>query len=207
MCLEVYFTFIASAFVLIIVPGPTNMVIVSSSMKHGFKSSIWTVAGAALSHTLFLSITCLGLAAVLLASAQIFEIIRWFGVLYLIWLGIKLLISKDTQFHTGNKPVKTSAHSLFLQGLTVNTTNPKALIFYSAFFPPFINPKLLVTPQLIILGSTFIMIFLIVALFHGYIADRIRILFSKPEHIILQNRISGVFLIGAGLLLATVKRN
>lgn len=207
MSIELYLSFVTAAVILIIIPGPTNMVVVSSSMKFGFKKSVWTVIGATASHTFFFAVTSLGIAAILLASAKVFELIKWIGVVYLIFHGIKLWISGDVQHETGKSESKTSASYLFLQGFAVNTTNPKALIFYSAFFPPFVNPASPAMPQLLLMGFTFITIFMLTALFHGYIADRAQAFFYKPRQIILQNRIAGSLLIGAGLLLAVTKRN
>lgn len=204
---ELYFAFVTAAIILIIIPGPTNMVIVSSAMKFGFKRSIWTMMGAALSHSLFFLITCLGVATLLLASAELFEFIRWVGVVYLIWLGVKLWMTKEVDFNGDKRQQAASPGSLFLQGFAVNTTNPKALIFYSAFFPPFVNPDAPVAPQLITMGITFVSIFILNALCHGYIANLARTFFQNPRRIMMQNWIAGTLLIGAGVLLAGAEKN
>ena len=91
------------------------------------------------------------------------------------------------------------------KGFTVNTTNPNALIFYAAFFPPFLNPSVPVAPQLLVMGATFVSILIVVALIYALIADRSRTLFTTPKQRKTQSRISGSLLIGAGVLLATVR--
>ncbi len=205
MTIETFLAFITAATVLIIIPGPTNMVVVSSALRCGFKRSLWTVLGAAVSHAVFFSITSAGLATVLLASASVFEWIRWIGVGYLIWLGIRQWTSSVSTMEEDGSQLVVSAWSLFLQGFAVNTTNPKALVFYAAFFPPFVNPNAPVVPQLILMALVFIIIFMILATTHSFAAAQARTLMTDPRHVKLTNRIAGSFLLGAGVLLAVVR--
>lgn len=206
MSIETYLAFILASFVLIIIPGPTNMVVVSSSILYGFKSSLWTVAGAALSHTLFFVVASAGLAAILMASAQVFIVLKWFGVCYLVWLGLTQILSKEPRAGSIANKNRESIGSLFLRGITVNSTNPKALVFYSTFFPPFINPNLSLLQQLLILGTTFVTIFIAVAAFHAWSAEKLGGVFRSGSKLRLVKKTSGAILVGAGVLLATVNR-
>lgn len=206
MTLDIYLAFLVAATVLIIIPGPTNMVVVSSAMKAGFRQSLWTISGAAVSHAFFFSITSLGLATLLIASARFFEWLRWIGAGYLVWLGLRYWMASHVPREPRSARTAGRALSLFLQGFTVNTTNPKALVFYTAFFPPFINLRASVGPQLFLLGMTFVTIFISVAMAHAYGATRARELFRSPSLIRLQNRIAGSLLIGAGVFLALTYR-
>ena len=205
MTTETFLAFIVAATVLIIIPGPTNMVVVSSALRFGLIKSFWTVLGAALSHAVFFSITFTGLATILLTSAAIFEWIRWIGVGYLIWLGIRQWTSHISPMQGNGSQADVSAWSLLLQGFAVNTTNPKALVFYAAFFPPFVNPNSPVVPQLVLMAMVFIAIFVIVAAIHSFTAEKARTLMTDPRHVKLTNRIAGSFLIGAGVLLAAAR--
>lgn len=206
MALNVFLSFVIAATLLIIAPGPTNMVIVSHSMRFGFRRSLITILGAALSHTIFFSITMLGITPLLLASATFFDWIKWVGAAYLIFLGIKqwrekpVLIDKDTPSATSQ-----SMRSLFLQGFAVNSTNPKALVFFAVFFPPFLNPASPIVLQLLIMGITFIGIFILTGLLHAYLAGQVRVMFRTQRQIQLQNRVTGLLLTGAGTALATVR--
>lgn len=205
MTCEAFFAFFAAAIVLIVIPGPTNMVVVSSALQHGFKRSIWTIVGAAVSHAFFFSIAFAGLATVLLTSAALFEWIRWVGVGYLIWLGIQHWTSRIDPVPGDISDPVVSAGSLFLRGFAVNTTNPKALVFYAAFFPPFVDPHAPVIPQLTLMGVVFVGIFVVVAAVHSFAAARARGLMRNPRYTRLVNWVSGSFLIGAGVLLASVR--
>ncbi len=205
MTFELYIAFVTTAVIIIVVPGPTNMVVVSNSMKFGFRKSLWTVLGAACSHSSFFCVTTLGLAAILLTSAHVLEVLKWFGAVYLVWMGVRLWMAKEAEDEIGDGRYMATARSLFTQGFLVNTTNPKALAFYAAFFPPFVNPSLPALPQLLMMGATFVAIFLIVAILHGLAADRVRAMFQTRRSQRVWNRMAGSFLIGAGLLLATKK--
>ena len=207
MSIDLYLGFLSASILLIIAPGPTNMVIVSHCLKFGFRRSIWAILGAALSHTLFFLLTCLGIATILFASAQVFQVIRWMGVIYLIGWGIWLWRLPDEYPAIDHQQPHMSGRSMFLQGFAVNATNPKALVFYSAFFPPFIDPNNSIVPQLLLLGVTFVSLFIIIAALHGYVADRIRHRWVNSRWMRSPNRIAGSLLIGAGVLLAAVKRD
>lgn len=209
MTLETYIAFTAAAALLILVPGPSVMVVVSHSMNNGLKQSFFTILGVAFSHSIFFCITSLGLTTILLASAEIFVLMKWAGAVYLIWLGIKQFREKPEALKAKDAKMsasKRSNRSLFLQGFLVNMTNPKALIFYAVFFPPFLNPGSALAIQLVILGATFIAILIIISFIYAMIAYRTRVLFKSRRSIKIQNRVTGSLLISAGLILAGTKK-
>lgn len=193
--------FIVAATAIIVVPGPTNMVIVSTAMTSDQKRMIATVAGAATSHILLCIIATVGLQAVLALSGKVFEIIRWVGAVYIIWLGIQQWKAPHVAGKNDEAIVVEPLHRYFLRGFSVNTANPKALIFYGVFFPPFLDPAAASGPQLAILGITFVTIFMVVALLYGAIAARIKRFATSPGGQKLVHRVSGATLISAGGLL------
>jgi homoserine/homoserine lactone efflux protein len=206
MTWNTYLAFIVAATVLIVMPGSTMMTVVSHAMQHGLRRSLFTIAGVSISHSMFFAITSLGVAALLMASAAVFQWIKWIGVLYLLWMGIRQWTSDPSlpEAQVDKPAADRSGWSLALQGFTVNTTNPNALVFYAAFFPPFLNPSVPAVPQLIVMGATFVSILVAVSFLYALIADRSRTLFNTPKQRQARNRISGSLLVGAGLLLATV---
>lgn len=204
MALEVYLAFVVAATLLIVTPGPSVMVVVSHALSYNLCRSWLTIWGIAASHTLFISLTALGLAALLLTSTAIFGWIKWLGAAYLIWLGIKAWRAKSVSAETDQLVSAESNWSLFLQGFAVNMTNPQALVFYAAFFPPFMNPARPIVPQLLIMGATFITILVLISFLYAFIAARTRTLFAGRQQGQLQNRLTGLLLIGAGLILMTV---
>ncbi len=204
MSLEIYLAFVVAATVLIISPGPSVMLVLSHSMSAGARRAMFTISGEALSHALFLGITTLGLAPVMLASAELFSWMKWVGAAYLVWMGIQ-------QWRAGSAPSLPSvrAHSpaswsFFLQGFTVDMTNPKALVFYAAFFPPFLDASTPATPQLAVLGTTFLLIFVVVSIAYALLAARTRKVFRRPAQLRVLNRVTGSLLVGAGMALSAV---
>lgn len=206
MSIETYLTFIVAATVLILAPGPSVMVIVSHAMSLGVPNSLFTIAGIALSDIFFISIAAFGLATFVLVSVSLLPIIKWFGVVYLIWLGIQQWPGQEKLESYEEKTVdRRPCWSLFLQGFAVNTTNPKALIFYVAFFPPFLNPDASIVSQLLILLITFIVISIVVSLFYAILAAKSSNFFSNPKKRKIQYKITALLLILAGVILGVAE--
>lgn len=206
MSIETYLTFIVAATVLILAPGPSVMVIVSHAMSLGVHNSLFTIAGIALSDIFFISIAAFGLATFVLVSASLLPIIKWCGVAYLIWLGIQQWPGQEKLESYEEKTVDRRPYwSLFLQGFAVNTTNPKALIFYAAFFPPFLNPDVSIVSQLLILLITFIVISIVVSLCYAILAAKSSNFFSNPKKRKIQSKITALLLILAGVILGVAE--
>ena len=201
MSLETYIIFIIAATFLILAPGPSIMMVVSHAMSLGVRNSLFTIAGIALSDIFFLSVTALGLVTFIIASASFFPIIKWCGVAYLIWLGIQQWPRQEKLERTEEITLARPWWSLFLQGFAVNTTNPKAIVFYAAFFPPFLNPDASIVSQLLILLITFIVILIVVSLVYAVLAAKSSNFFSNPEKRKIQEQITALLLIGAGVVL------
>ena len=202
---ETYLTFFVASALLIVAPGPSVLVVVSHALAWGERRSFFTILGIATSHTVFFAITAVGVAALLGAVASFFTWVKLAGAAYLIWLGVQ-----QWRAHPEGAPASApgghrAAWSLFFQGFAVNTTNPKALIFYAAFFPPFLNPAAPVAVQLLIMGSTFVVLLIAISFAYAVAAARARQLFSSPRHARVQNRVTGSLLIGAGVGLAAAR--
>lgn len=200
MTIETFLAFLIAATAVIIIPGPTNLIIVSSAISSGLRHALWTIFGAAISHILLCTIATMGLATLLSLSAEVFEVVRWVGAAYMIWLGVTKWrkASRQENLHLATS---SSGCRFFFRGFLANSANPKALIFYGVFFPPFLTTEAPLQMQLLILSATFVLIFLIVALLHGLLAAKIGDFFQKPRQRLLLDRISGTILIGAGGIL------
>jgi homoserine/homoserine lactone efflux protein len=183
-----------------VVPGPTNLAIVSDSIEAGVKRSFWTVTGAALSHAAFIILVTAGVGAVISLHPKLFVYIKWFGVLYLAVQGIRLILKRSVDLEIRNAaPQKRGIAAHFLKGFIVNSTNPKALLFYAALFPPFINPQAAFLLQLLILASTFLLLFFVIGLLHAIIAHKARAFFGNSKRMNLGNKISGTIMVGAAI--------
>lgn len=195
--------FIITSFIVIITPGQDMLLVMSRSLSRGSKAGVATAAGVStglLGHTIF---AACGLGALLQASQKLFVIVKFIGAAYLLYLGFKLIFTKqnDLEFQSG-KP--SSLRKLYLQGAVSNISNPKIVIFFLSYLPQFVvQSEKGVTLQLVLLGVTFALLTFLIKGFIGYMAGCLaRWIKSNKLFLLWLNRVSGLFLVGLGLKLA-----
>jgi threonine/homoserine/homoserine lactone efflux protein len=203
MPLPLYLGFVTATAILILLPGPNVSLIVANSIAYGTRYGLLTVTGASTAMVVQLGLTALGLTALLGTMAAWFEWLRWVGVAYLIWLGIRQWRAPAVDL-TRTRPQPRSFRSIALRGFLVSLTNPKTLLFYSVFFPQFIAPNRPMGPQLALLCVSFLVIAVVLDGGWAVAAGRARRVLAM--HGKLRNRVSGGFLIGAGVGLALAHR-
>ena len=198
--------FIAATALLIVIPGPNVMLVISRSMRFGVKAGLITVAGTAFALAQQLAITALGLASAMAILSDGFEVLRWLGVAYLVYLGVQAFREKPVPPEAAAAVTAPGSGRMFLQAAFVAWTNPKLLAFYAAFFPQFLDPGLPAGPQLWAMCGAFLAI--AVAFDSGYAVIGGRLLGAvKSERAQrIRNRITGGMLIAAGAGLAMVRR-
>jgi len=201
--LDLYLAFVLATSVLIVIPGPNVALIVANSVGYGTRYGLLTVAGTSSAIVVQLALTWLGMTALLGSLAQWFDWIRWAGVAYLLWLGIRQWLAEPVDL-TRAQPQHRTPREIFSRGILVSFTNPKTLFFYGAFFPQFITPNEHVTAQIAILAATFLVIAAGLDACWALLAGRVRHVLAVRGR--LRNRISGGVLIGAGVGLALVHR-
>ena len=180
-------------------PGPSQLLMLSNSIGNGFRRSVATAAGDLSANFLQMIVASVGLVGVIQSSREFFIIVKWAGVAYLVYLGLKQFFSKsDNQPRLGRD--KRSRNALYWQGFVTSAANPKAVIFFAALFPQFINPAAPLMRQFVVLSSTYIMIDGIFLCCYGKFADWISHKFYSSSGRYL-NKVSGSFLIGAAILL------
>ena len=206
MNIELYLAFVVASAVLIIVPGPNVMLIVAHSLSHGARHALLTVAGTNICQMIQLAITCIGMTSLLLFLSQWFEVLRWAGVAYLIYLGVTEFRARPDPATSNGGKAKTG-RACFWQGFVVSATNPKTLLFYAAFFPQFIDPGLPPVPQMVTLSVTFVVIALIFDGSYALLASRARVWLADARRARVRSRITGSILIGAGLGLALARKS
>jgi len=204
MNMTLYFAFIAATTALILLPGPNIMMIVSNSIAYGPKRGLATVAGTSAAMAVFLSLTTLGMNSLVLAASDWFEWLRWGGAAYLIYLGVQQFRAPPVTESAAGPPMALSR--AFAQGFIVSATNPKVLLFYAAFLPQFVDPAVPVLPQMLLLSVTFLVIAAGLDSGFALAAGRLRGIFANPRLGKLQNRLTGLLLISAGLWLAFIRR-
>jgi len=207
MSLEVWLAYSFSALVILIIPGPTIILVVSQAITHGRKSVVPLAAGVTAGDFTAMTFSLLGLGAVLSTSAVLFIILKWIGALYLIYLGIKVWRSTD---QAGTIPLNRSNDSnfsIFKSSYIVTALNPKGIAFFVAFLPQFIDPGKSTAAQLFILGSTFLVLAAINAALYAFFAGHLRDTLKKQSVCRWFNRCGGSALIGAGLFTAAMQRS
>lgn len=159
MTLESWIAFVAAATVLAVVPGPTVTVIIANSLRYGARAGLLNVLGTQMGVAIWLTIAALGLGAAIQVMGIWFDVLRYAGAAYLIYLGFKLLTAKG-KLATG-VAMDRSKGNFFLQGFIVIMSNPKMLVLFGALIPPFIVPGEDATGQMLRLGLTFAAIALV----------------------------------------------
>lgn len=208
MTLSTWLVYAAAVLVLTMSPGPSVLMSVSASVQFGPRRALMAALGSTLAIASIMLLSMLGLGTALAASETLFTALKWLGAAYLAFLGVSSLLSKASGVAMPDAPMaQASARSLFARGLLVGASNPKALLFFGALFPQFIDPSAPQTTQFLVLGATFIFFELFWLTVYVIMAATARQWLMKPGRATLFNRITGsVFLVAAGML-ATTKRH
>ncbi len=165
-----------------------------------------TVGGATIGNAILLSATAVGLIAFFRLLSEVFEVVRWAGAAYLIWLGIRAWRTHGAQEGAVAPAAARSARTVFLQAFVIAITNPKAIVFYIAFLPQFVDPRLPAGPQLLLMIATMVAMGALSDSSYALLAARARGWFIVPKRRRLQSRISGTLLIGVGCGLLIARR-
>ncbi|QJF50582.1 LysE family translocator [Roseobacter ponti] len=204
MPLDIWLTFVAASTALLLIPGPTVLLVLSYALSKGRGVALASAAGVALGDFIAMTASLVGLGALVLASATAFTVLKWTGAVYLIWLGIRLIRSAPSG---GLAPVRNvNPRSVFGHTAAVTALNPKSIAFFIAFVPQFIRPEAPLLPQFAILISTFVGLAALNALAYALLAGRLRGLFARPSVITWITRAGGATLIAMGALTATLRR-
>ena len=151
-----YLTFCAAAFALAVVPGPTVTVIVANALRYGIRAGLMSVTGTVSAGLIWVAVAALGLTAAIQLMGVWFDLLRYAGAVYLVWLGYKLLTSKGDLAQ--GQPTLRSEKGLFLQAFVVTMSNPKVLVLFGMIIPPFLSKTGNPAVETLILGGTFVAI-------------------------------------------------
>ena len=199
MPLETWLTFVAASAVLLVIPGPTILLVVSYALGQGRRVALPIATGVALGDFTAMTLSMLGVGALLAASATLFMVLKWIGAGYLIWLGIKLWRAGGnanfTEARSSGSPI-----GMLLHAWLVTTLNPKSITFFVAFLPQFLDPTRDFLTQMVIFETTFLVLAATNAFGYALIAGRLRGAIGTPRIIATINRVGGTLLIGAGVM-------
>lgn len=200
----VYLTFFVATTIMILIPGPSVMLTVGHALSYGWRPALLTVAGATGGVAVQLGVTLVGMASFVLLLAEWFEWLRWAGVAYLLYLGIRQWRAQPEADMAVAPSVKRG--SLFLQGLIVTIPNPKSLLFMAAFLPQFLDPTRPLTLQFAVMVPTFLAITFVFTGVWALAAGTAGRAFRSRRAQVIRNRVTGGLFIGAGLGLALARR-
>ncbi len=206
MPLELYLAFVAATVVLIVIPGPAVALIVANALAHGSRGALVSVAGVSTAVVGQLIVVGFGMATAMALLAAWFEGLRWLGVAYLVYLGVRQWRAAPVALGDIAAPTVSRAR-LYWTGFAVNATNPKVLFFYAAFFPQFIDPLRPHGPQIAALCVTFLVVQTLLDGCFALLGGRLRPWLASRARARLRNRVTGGLLIGAGLGLALARRS
>jgi len=199
MTTELWLAYVTTVLILMSTPGPSHLLMLSNSLGNGFNRSLATAAGDLSANIVQMTVASLGLVSLIHSSQEFFVVIKWAGVSYLIFMGVTKFRKRFDPSVAVRSRVRT-LRSLYWQGFMTSAANPKAVIFFAALFPQFVNPAGQTGQQFVILGVTYLVVdacFLTVyGGFAGWIESRFR--HHVGHHM---NQISGALLVGAAILL------
>jgi homoserine/homoserine lactone efflux protein len=193
--------FLAITIVLILVPGPIVTLIVSTGATKGVRAALVTVAGTSLGNAALLAAIALGLSWVLLHATYLFELLRWFGAAYLIWLGIRIWRGPGTSVALS---VGQRVH--FWRGVLVAVSNPKTLAFFTAFLPQFVDPSRPAARQLAVMCAVSVLLAALSDSCWAVASGLGRSWFLKPARAKFLRRASGLTLVSGGTWLLLMRR-
>lgn len=187
-------------------PGPAVLFIMTNSTLYGWQKATFSALGNITGLFCMGILTVAGLGAILNASEIIFNVVKYFGAAYLIYLGIKLFFQKGPDFQSAQSNLiaaNVPSIKIFFQAFGVAVSNPKAIVFLTALFPQFLNINEPLIPQFVILISTLMTLSFTFLMFYALMAHKVKTWLSKSSRVKFVSRTSGVIFIGFGVLLAT----
>lgn len=209
MGVETWLAFTLACAVVLLIPGPTILLVIGQALRHGRRSARWTVPGVALGDFTAMTLSLLGVGTLLATSAVLFTAVKWLGAAYLVYLGLKMWRAPVAVPPAESSAVPGGAlrgWPLAWQSFAVTALNPKSLAFFVAFLPQFLDPDRPVVPQFAVMEATFLTLAVLNALAYAMLAGSARRAVRNPAVARLVNRVGGGLMIGAGAMMAALRR-
>lgn len=208
MTWQVWSLFVLTEAALCVTPGPAVLLVLSQALARGARQSVWSACGILAANGFYFALSATSLGAILLASYNLFFAVKWIGAGYLIYLGVRAIASKEPVLAIpAAKATRAGNWRTFADGVALQLSNPKALLFFSAILPQFLNARAPIVPQMAILGTSSIVVEFFVLLGYGMLAGRASQWARQPRYAKLTNQVAGGMLIAAGTALAAVRRS
>lgn len=207
MDISLWLAFVAASTALLLIPGPTVLLVLAYAIGQGRRIAVPTALGVATGDLIAMSVSMAGLGTLILTSATLFMLVKWVGAIYLIWLGINMIrgakgASLDLQDAVGT----IGPRAAYLNAAMVTALNPKSIVFFIAFVPQFLDPSAALLGQSVLLVATFVVLAAVNALAYALLADRMRVAIRRPSVIAWLTRCGGGALVAMGIATASVRR-
>lgn len=203
MATNLYIAFVGISIGVIVFPGPSILLIIANSLQQGVVAGLYTVAGGAVAMLLQLLVALVGLTSLVNMLARGFDVVRWLGIAYLVYLGVQRWRMGQVEGAPGERG-EGSHRSVFVTGFLVALTNPGTMLFFIAFFPQFLNTDAAAEPQLLLMAATFIALTLIFDSAYALLSARVGQALQDPRQVRIRNRVSGAILLIAAAALTLV---
>lgn len=199
--------FAFTTFVVVLSPGPAAIAVTSEAVMHGYHRSAWLILGIAVANAVFFVLSATGIATLILSSSLLFSLIKWVGVAYLLYLGLHAIFSKSGPLQLKSADAgRANIPAIFARGFTLEIANPKALIYFSALLPQFIDVTSPIIPQLVAYCMITFVLDLSCYSLYAYFGSRTSMLKKSPAAIKLVNKIAGGMLVFIGMRMASFER-
>ncbi|BEP39630.1 LysE family translocator [Variovorax sp. V15] len=208
MTLSAYLLFLPACFAINMAFGPNNLLSVTNGARHGVSPAVIAASGRLVAFAIMIAIAGLGMGAVLVASELAFDVIKYIGAAYLVWIGVRLLRAPAPTAEVQARDAVSappSMRALVRQEFTVAAGNPKAILVFTAFFPQFVVPGAYASSY-VLLGLTFLVFELVAIALYALLGARMRRLANGSRAMRWFNRISGSMMVGFGVILAFTRR-
>lgn len=207
MTWQIWLFFVATEAVLSMTPGPAVLYVLSQAIRRGAGKSVWASWGILSANAMYFALSATSLGAVIVASYKLFFLIKWAGAAYLVYLGLASFFGRSSVLTLPDADGGSRAGTRILRdGFFLQAANPKAILFFTAILPQFINPRQNVAIQILILGVSSILVEFVILFIYGQLAGRALSAARNPRFERITNRVAGSLLIGAGVGLARLRR-
>lgn len=207
MTWQIWLLFVFTEAVLSVTPGPAVLYVLSQAVRRGPQKSVWASGGILTANAMYFALSATSLGAVIVASYKLFFLIKWIGAAYLVYLGLASFFGRSSimALPESNDGAGTGPRIL-RDGFFLQSANPKALLFFTAILPQFIDARRNLMFQVLVLGISSIVVEFLILFIYGQLAGRALAAARNPRFEKVTNRVAGSFLIGAGVGLAQLRR-
>jgi len=200
--------YVVTSIVLALAPGPAVMLVLSNALQFGARRTVSSILGILSANTVYFILSATSIGAILVSSYAVFFVMKWVGAGYLIFLGLKALLSRESVLgSTTDLDGDRSVRRLYAGGFLLQISNPKALFYFASILPQFVHPKQPVAPQIAILGLTTSVLEVAIQLGYAIVAGQAIEAMRKPNYVKWTNRVAGCILLGTGGGLVMLGRN